>query len=52
MNYKTIIIGGSFAGLSTAYYAASDEMLIIEKQRELGLKQGPPAARLSTCRRS
>lgn len=39
MNYKTIIIGGSFAGLSTAYYAASDEMLIIEKQRELGLKQ-------------
>ncbi len=43
MNYKTIIIGGSFAGLSTAYYAASDEILIIEKQREPGLKQ------VSTC---
>lgn len=39
MNYNAIIIGGSFAGLSTAYFIKGDEILILEKDRELGLKQ-------------
>lgn len=39
MNYEAVIIGGSFAGLSTAYFTKADEVVMLEKEREMGLKQ-------------
>lgn len=34
-----VIIGGSFAGLSTAYFIDSGSTLILEKEKSLGIKQ-------------
>jgi digeranylgeranylglycerophospholipid reductase len=39
MKYDAIIVGGSFAGLSTASSIQGGHVLLIEKQRELGLHQ-------------
>ncbi len=37
--YDVIIVGGSFAGLSTAYFTEADKILILEKMKQLGERQ-------------
>jgi digeranylgeranylglycerophospholipid reductase len=37
--YDTIIVGGSFAGLATARFTEAERILILEKEREIGLRQ-------------
>lgn len=37
--YDVIIVGGSFAGLSTAYFTEADKILILEKMEKLGERQ-------------
>lgn len=37
--FDAIIVGGSFAGLTTAYFTKAENLLILEKEEELGAKQ-------------
>ena len=37
--YDVIIVGGSFAGLSTAYFTEADRILILVKMKHLGERQ-------------
>jgi|Deesub1362B_J571_1020462.scaffolds.fasta_scaffold02517_3 digeranylgeranylglycerophospholipid reductase len=37
--YDVIIVGGSFAGLATAYFTEAENLLIIEKEEEIGARQ-------------
>lgn len=37
--YDVIIVGGSFAGLATAYFTQAENLLIIEKEKEIGARQ-------------
>ncbi len=39
MEFDAIIVGGSFAGLTTAYYTRAENLLVLEKEKGLGIKQ-------------
>lgn len=39
MEPDAIIVGGSFAGLTTAYFTGAENLLILEKEKELGARQ-------------
>ncbi|WP_456475008.1 NAD(P)/FAD-dependent oxidoreductase [Candidatus Pyrohabitans sp.] len=37
--YDAIIVGGSFAGLATAYFTEAENLLILEREEEVGARQ-------------
>lgn len=38
-DYDAIIVGGSFAGLATAYFTEAESLLILEREKDIGARQ-------------
>jgi flavin-dependent dehydrogenase len=47
--YDAILIGGSFSGLSTAYFTEGGEVLLLEKEKGVGMKQRSACATFVDC---